>query len=94
MKRIGDLKVENFEGLEGEMFSLGHFRVELLQVHRGPETPSRFRQQFSLIFNCPDEFESSHADLELSHEKVGSHRLFVSKVLGYEEPMNLEIVFN
>lgn len=89
-----DLDLHCFEGLVGEVFRIGTFDVELKEVSVGPETPPRFRNQFSLLFRYPDGFSEKSAVMEVSHPSLGTHDMFVNKVVGWEEEFDLEIVFN
>lgn len=89
-----DLDLHCFEGLVGELFRIGSFDVELKEVLIGPETPPRFRNQFSLLFRYPDGFPQDTGMMKVSHPRIGTHDMFVNKVVGWEEEFDLEVVFN
>ncbi|KIC28386.1 hypothetical protein RA24_10695 [Leisingera sp. ANG-M6] len=94
MKAIKELEHNDFAGLVGEAFNIGHLEAKLTSIDMGPETPAEFRAQFSLLFECPEDFVGDHDTLALSHEKIGSHSVFISKVMGGNGKPNLQVVFN
>ena len=91
---LKDLDVEHFEPLVGETFRVGDYDIQLKEIAHGPETPPRFRQQFSLLFRYPEGFPQDSAVVSVSHPSIGTHDMFVNKVLGWEDEFDLEIVFN
>ncbi|WP_310621349.1 DUF6916 family protein [Flexibacterium corallicola] len=93
MKTMKELEHKDFEGLVGEVFTIGHHQAKLSEVNVGPETPAEFREQFSLLFECPDDFVGEHDTLALCHDKTGNHSVFISKVMGCKNKANLQIVF-
>ncbi|MDD7911573.1 MULTISPECIES: DUF6916 family protein [Pseudovibrio] len=94
MKAIKDLEHTDFTGLVGEEFAIGHYKAKLTSVSLGPDTPSEFREQFSLIFECPDNFVGDHDTLAISHDTIGAHSVFISKVMGSNKTPNLQVVFS
>ncbi|WP_143181437.1 DUF6916 family protein [Pseudovibrio exalbescens] len=93
MKTIADLKHDDFSVLIGETFDIGPHQAKLAKVELGPETPDEFRQQFSLTFDCPEGFAGDHNTYALSHEKIGTHAVFMSKVMGSGNKPSLQIIF-
>ena len=91
---LKQLDVEHFEPLVGETFRIGDYDTELIKVSRGPETPPRFRTQFSLLFKCPAEFAGEWMIAPVSHPEIGQHDLLVTKIHGWEDEFEIEIVFN
>lgn len=92
--QMKELEVDHFEPLVGEAFRIGEFDITLKKVIRGPETPPRFRSQFSLIFNCPEDFPERWIIAPVSHPRIGSHDMMATRIVGWDEAFEVEITFN
>jgi len=91
---LKDLDIQHFEPLVGSIFRIGTFEATLKKVTRGPETPRRFRTQFSLIFSCPEDFPQRWIVAPVSHPEIGSHDLLATRIVGWDEEFEVEITFN
>lgn len=88
------LDFHHFDGLVGQTFRIGDYESELKELREGPETPPRFRRQFTLIFRFPPDFPHDSITLPVSHPQIGTHDFFINKIIGWEEEFDLQVVFN
>lgn len=91
---LAKLSAEHFDVLIGERFAIGDQILTLRSVRRGPETPSRFREQFSLTFDIPDGSAIRSEVLPVVHPAIGAHQLLVTQVMDSVHPTSLEICFS
>lgn len=90
---LAKLSAEHFDALIGERFAIGDQTLTLRSVRRGPETPSRFREQFSLTFDIPNGSAIRSEVLPVAHPAIGAHQLLVTQVMDSVHPTSLEICF-
>ncbi len=88
---LAKLAAEHFEPLVGETFTIGDNAVTLRNVRRGPKTGSRFREQFAVVFDAPQQLSIPSAPLPVSHPAIGRHDLLVSQII---DGRALEICFS
>jgi len=87
---LAKLAAEHFEPLVGETFTIGGNEVTL-SVRRGPKTGSRFREQFAVVFDAPQQQSLPSEPLLVSHPAIGRHNLLVSQII---DGRALEICFS
>lgn len=88
---LAKLAAEHFEPLVGETFTIGGNEVTLRGVRRGPKTGSRFREQFAVVFDAPQQPSIPSEPLLVSHPAIGRHDLLVSQII---DGRALEICFS
>ncbi len=88
------LEAEHFEALVGQSFKIADQTVTLRAVRRGPETPSRFREQFALTFDIPEGSPIRSDVVDVTHPAIGDHKLLVTQVMDSKDPTALEICFS
>jgi len=91
---VGELAAEHFEPLLGEEFTVGGHAATLRSVRRGPATPSRFREQFAVVFDAPRELPIASEPTPVAHPAIGQHDLFVTQMVGGHDRSALEICFS
>ncbi|WP_310620673.1 DUF6916 family protein [Flexibacterium corallicola] len=91
---LKSLEYADFEKLKGDIFLIDGEKVQLKFIEKGPQTPARFREQFILLFDCPEGFEVKGRISEVQHPTIGVHNLLVTKVLEGGDEFNLQIIFN
>jgi hypothetical protein len=90
---LAKLAAEHFETLIGETFAVGEYRLKLRSVRRMTETPSRFRNQFSITFDVPRGLPIQSEVLPVSHQAIGRHDLLVTQVFDDIDGTAIEICF-
>ncbi|MGA3310824.1 MAG: hypothetical protein ABSD08_19765 [Xanthobacteraceae bacterium] len=92
-RNLAKLAAEHFEPLVGGSFTVGEDEVTLRNVRRRLNTGSRFREQFSVVFNAPRNSSILSETLPVSHPAIGRHDLLVTQILDGVDSTALEICF-
>jgi len=77
---LANLTAGDFEPLVGKAFMVGDHQLTLKNVRRGPESASRFRRQFAVVFNPPRDVSIGSEQMAVSHPAIGRHHLLVGQV--------------
>ena len=100
--QISELRVESFEPLLGQVFSLAldgraefyPFELVQAQVSRHSKPGGKRRQPFSLLFKGPDKYVFPQSIYRVVHDTFGELKLFLVPIVLDEEGRFLEAVFN
>lgn len=71
---------------------VGVVEVELIEVKPGRSTPRQ--EQFSLLFQAPQDVPLQQGMFRLEHDKIGAFDLFMVPVRKDEQAFYYEAVFN
>jgi hypothetical protein len=91
---LAKLDADHFESLVGQVFKIGDGQATLRTVRRGPETPGKFRDQFSLMFETPEGLRMGSEVVTVEHPAIGRQDLLVTQVMDGAKGTALQICFS